>query len=162
MRATLLQKMVAAALAMLLGFALGGCAGLGQEPLNVNVVGLEPLESQGMEARFAVKIRVQNPNDTPIEFDGMSLNLDLRGSSFASGVSDAKGTVPRFGETVLTVPVSVPLSSIVRQVVGFASGDRSKIDYRVRGRLSGPGLGGARFDSTGEVPLPKELGGVAK
>lgn len=149
------------AIALLTG-CLAGCAGLGREPLNVNVVGLEPLESQGMEARFAVKVRVQNPNDTPLEFDGVSLNLDLRGSSFATGVSDARGTVPRFGETVLTVPMSVPISAIVQQVVGFATGDRAKVDYRVRGRLAGPGFGGARFDSSGELQLPKEFANIGK
>ena len=33
---------------------------------------------------------------------------DLRGMSFASGVSDQRGTISRFGETVITVPVTVP------------------------------------------------------
>jgi hypothetical protein len=81
-----------------------GCAGLGlREPLDVNLVGLEPLEGQGMEARFAAKIRVQNPNDAAIDFDGISLTLDVRGERFATGVSDARGTVPRFGEAVTVV-----------------------------------------------------------
>ncbi len=135
---------------------LAGCAALAlQEPLNVNLVGLEPLEGQGMEARFAAKIRVQNPNDTPIEFNGISLALDVRGERFATGVSDATGTVPRFGEAVLTIPVSVPVSSFVRQIVGFARGDdRTRLEYRVRGRLNSPTLGSHAFDSRGELRLP--------
>jgi LEA14-like dessication related protein len=135
---------------------LAGCAGFGlQEPLNVNLVGLEPLEGQGMEARFAAKIRVQNPNDTPIDFNGISLALDVRGERFATGVSDAAGTVPRFGETVLTVPVSVPVASMVRQLLGFvAGGGDARLDYRVRGRLASPTLGSRSFDSSGELKLP--------
>ena len=140
-----------AALAM-----IAGCAGLAlQEPLNVNLVGLEPIEGQGMEARFAAKVRVQNPNDTPIDFNGVSITLDVRGERFATGVSDASGTVPRFGDTVLTVPVSVPVASVVRQVLGLVSGgDRTRLDYRVRGRLHSPTLGSYSFDSRGELRLP--------
>jgi LEA14-like dessication related protein len=141
---------------------LAGCAGLGLgEPLNVNLVGIEPLEGQGMEARFTIKIRVQNPNDAPIEFDGMSIALDVRGERLATGVSDAKGVVPRFGETVLAVPVSVPASALIRQVLGFATGDRAKTDYRLRGTLSRPGFGSTRFESTGQIALPRTLGGAA-
>lgn len=134
---------------------VAGCAGFGlQEPLNVNLVGLEPMEGQGMEARFAAKIRVQNPNETPIDFNGISLALDVRGERFATGVSDAAGTIPRFGETVLTVPVSVPVASMVRQVLGFVTGGDARLDYRLRGRLSSPTVGSRSFDSTGELKLP--------
>ncbi len=50
---------------------LGGCAGLTREPVSVTVVGLDPLVGQGLEMRFSLKLRVQNPNDAPIEYDGM-------------------------------------------------------------------------------------------
>ena len=142
-------------LALLALLPLAACASLtGREPLTVDVVGIEPLPSQGMEGRFAVKLRVQNPNETPVEFDGVSLTLDVRGTRLASGVSDVRGTVPRFGETVITVPVTVPLSAMLRQAMGLASGDRSRLDYELRGRLAGPGFGGVRFQSQGELALP--------
>lgn len=134
---------------------LAACASLtGREPLTVDVAGIEPLPSQGMEGRFAVKLRVQNPNETPVDFDGVSLTLDVRGGRLASGVSDVRGTVPRFGETVITVPVTVPLTAMLRQAMGLASGDRSRLDYELHGRLAGPGFGGVRFQSSGELALP--------
>jgi hypothetical protein len=41
---------------------LSACVGMGlKEPINVDVVGLEPMRSDAMEARFLVKLRVQNP-----------------------------------------------------------------------------------------------------
>jgi LEA14-like dessication related protein len=149
------RRLLLAALAL-----LAGCAGLAlREPLAVNLVGLEPIEGQGMEARFAAKVRVQNPNDTPIDFNGVSITLDVRGERFATGVSDATGTVPRFGEAVLTIPVSVPVASVVRQILSFASGgELTRLDYRVRGRLHSPSLGSYAFDSTGELRLPGEPG----
>jgi len=138
---------------LLLG--LWGCASWpGGEPLQVNLAGIEALPSEGMEVRMAVKLRVRNPNDTPIGFDGVSLNLELRGQDFASGVSDTRGSVPRFGETVLTVPVTVSAMALVRQAFSFASGDHPRLDFVARGKLAGGGFGGVRFESKGEFDLP--------
>ncbi|ELA01221.1 LEA type 2 family protein [Cupriavidus metallidurans] len=135
---------------------LGGCAALtGQEPLRVAVAGVEPIPGEGLEMRFNVKLRIQNPNDAPIEYSGVSLELDLNGQSFASGVSDQSGTVPRFGETVIDVPLTVPAFSAVRQAFAFAGGVSSgNIPYEVRGRLAGGFAGGTRFTDHGKLSLP--------
>ena len=46
-----------------------GCAGLArQDPVQAYVVGVEPLQGEGLELRMLVKLRVQNPNDTPSAF----------------------------------------------------------------------------------------------
>ena len=144
------------------GMALTGCASLtGAEAVRVNVVGLEPLPGELMEARMALKLRVQNPNETAVDYDGISVELDVRGNSFASGVSPEKGSIPRFGEVLLSVPVSVSALAVLRQVAGIASGNNStgnnRIEYALRGRLAGSGFGGVRFASSGEIELPKGL-----
>jgi LEA14-like dessication related protein len=96
--------------------ALGACAALpGHEPLKVLLVGIESLDGEGLELRLPVKLRIQNPNDRVIDYDGVSLDLEVRGWDFANGVSDSRGSVPRFGETVLSVPVS--MSALVRSQV---------------------------------------------
>jgi LEA14-like dessication related protein len=137
-------------------FFLSGCATLGlHEPLRVSVAGIDPLEGKGMEARFAVHLRVQNHDGKPIDYDGVALDLDLRGISFASGVSDQQGTIPRFSEKVITVPVTVPATAIVRHAFGLATGDHTKVDYQLRGQLGGTGFAiGRYFDSKGEIALP--------
>lgn len=137
---------------------LTGCAGLWQrEPLRVSVAGIEPLQGQGLEARFTVQLRIQNPNDKPLSFDGISLDLDLAGMSFASGVSDQSGSVPRYGEIVVAVPVTASALAIVRQAVALTRGEHSKINYEVRGRL-----GGAVFETLGDIPLPAGLAEPAR
>ncbi|MFL5333706.1 MAG: LEA type 2 family protein [Geminicoccaceae bacterium] len=134
---------------------LAACASFGgREPVTVDVVGVEQLAGQGMESRFLVKLRLQNPNETPVDFDGVSVSLDVRGSRLGSGVSDVRGTVPRFGETVIAVPITVPVTAMIRQALGFATGDRTRLDYELRGRLAGPGFGGVSFKSNGELTLP--------
>lgn len=148
------------ALGVLLVVALAGCAGLGlREPVRVSLAGLEPLEGAGMEARFLARIRVQNPNEAPIAYDGLSVEVDLNSRSFASGVSDAAGEVPRFGERVLELPVTVPASSIVRQILDLIRGDRSKVTYRIHGFLHTGTFGRVGFDSTGEIDLPRPAPG---
>jgi len=147
-------------LAVLAALLLAGCAGLMlREPLRVSVAGLEPLPGEGLEARFAVKLRIQNPNETAIDFDGVALDLALNGKHFASGVSDQPGAIPRYGETVITVPVTVPITAIVRQLLGMSHArPTDKISYHLRGHLGGVGLGGVRFESHGELVLPSAEG----
>jgi LEA14-like dessication related protein len=146
--------------ATIAAMVLGGCAALpNREPLRVNLVGLERLKGEGFELRFAVKLRVQNPNESAIEFDGISIDLDVNGRPLASGVSAEAGTVPRFGELVITVPVSVSASAAVRQMIGLIDGaPRGEMPYAVRGRFAGGGVvglfGGARFSAEGSLKLP--------
>jgi len=138
----------------LVAVLVAGCALAGGDPIRVQLVDLEPLQGQGMELRLAAKLRVQNPNGTPIDYDGVAIELEVRGTALASGVSDAHGTIPRYGEAVVTVPVTVSALAMVRQAIGLASGDRSKIDYVLRGKVGGPSFGGVRFESRGELELP--------
>lgn len=139
-----------------LAYILSGCAAFAlHDPLRISVAGMEPLEGKGMEARFAVQLRIQNHGDKPLDYDGVALDLDLRGMGFASGVSDQRGTIPRYGETLITVPVTVSAISIIRHIFDFATGDRTRADYRLRGQLGRPGFGGGHnFDSSGEITLP--------
>jgi LEA14-like dessication related protein len=143
------------ALLMIVTLTLNGCAGFfGADPLRVSVAGIEPLEGQGLEMRFNVKLRVQNPNDSTVNFSGVSLDLEVNGKSFASGVSDQPGTVPRFGETVVTVPLTVPAFAAVRQAFAFAgAADSGQIPYILRGKLAGGLTGTTRFISQGTLSL---------
>jgi LEA14-like dessication related protein len=139
--------------------ALAACAAMpGMDPLKVTLAGVEPLPGEGMEARFAVRLRVVNPNDTAVDFDGLALELFVRGMSLGNGVSDAQGSVPRFGETVLTVPVTVSAIAMLRQAMSFAAGDRGKVSFAVNGKLGGVGFGGMRFSTQGEFDLPGARG----
>lgn len=143
---------------------LGGCAILlRHEPVQVIVAGIEPLQGEGLELRMLVKLRVQNPNEAPLEFNGMSLQLDVQGKRFATGVSDMAGSVPRFGETVIAAPVSVSVFSAARQALGAMAGDtRGPFAYEMTGKLAGPQFGGVRFRSSGELNLPQEFFGRAR
>lgn len=142
---------------------LGACANLShRDPVEVYVVGIEPQEGQGLEVRMLVKLRVQNPNDAPIEYNGVSIAMDVEGRTFASGVSDVAGSVPRFGEEVISVPVSVSALRALRSAAAIAGSSPEKISYELKGKLAGPMFNSVRFTSKGEVALPKDVYGTGK
>jgi LEA14-like dessication related protein len=141
-----------------LALVFAGCAQLPMsDPVKVSLVGIEQLLGQGLELRMAVKLRVQNPNEASVDYNGVALDVELRGLSFASGVSDIQGTIPRYGEAVLVVPVSVSAISVLRQALSFANGDRSNVGYAISGKIGGSLLRGERFKSTGQIDLPTSL-----
>jgi LEA14-like dessication related protein len=140
-----------------------GCANMPQrDPVEVYVVGVEPLEGEGLELRMLIKVRVQNPNDTPIEYDGVAVSMDVQGKTFASGVSDAAGTVPRFGEAVIDVPVSVSALRMARGAASIFNSNSGSIEYALKGKLSGPIFKSVRFTSKGAVSLPKDVYGTSE
>ena len=146
-------------LLVLATLALCGCATLSNEDSpQVMVAGIEPMEGEGLELRMMVKLRVQNPNDAPIDYSGVYVKLEVQDRTFATGVSDATGSVPRFGESVISVPVTVSMLRMVRQVMGVLDGEPvDQIRYSMSGKLNRSGLGSVRFRSQGEFTLkPQE------
>jgi len=136
---------------------LGGCAGLsGREPVQVSVAGIETLPGEGLEMRMMVKLRVQNPSETPVDFDGVFVKLDVLEKTFATGVSDEKGSIPRFGESVIGVPVTVSTLRVGLTTLGFLLGDKpaEKVRYKLSGKLAGPSFGSTSFQADGELALP--------
>jgi hypothetical protein len=138
---------------------LSGCASLSKLTApRVNLAGIESLPGEGLELRFMLKLRVQNPGDAALRYDGVWAEVELRGQPLASGGAPLTGVVPRFGETVLMVPVTASGLSIARQVISLLRSSREgdgvgMVAYALRGRLGGTGLDGGSFESSGEIDL---------
>ena len=136
---------------------LSACATLQQsDPVQVTVAGIDSLPGEGLEIRMLVKLRVQNPNDAPVDYDGVYVKLDVQGKTLATGVSGERGSVPRFGESVIEIPVTVSTLRLALQAVGFMLDGKAveKLNYRLEGKLDGPTFGSTRFNATGEFLLP--------
>jgi LEA14-like dessication related protein len=146
---------IAAALAM-----LGGCTTLaGRDPLEVTVAGIVPMpqDGEGLELRLLVKLRVQNPNSPAFSYDGASVKVEVQDRTFATGVSNAGGTIGGFSEAVVEVPVTVSMFRMVRQVMGMKDGAPAEpIRYSMSGKL-----GSRRFSASGEFPMKPGTPGEA-
>ena len=142
---------------LVIGAALivSGCASMpGRDPLQVTVADIESLPGESMELRMLVKLRVQNPNDVPVEYSGAYVKLDVQDKTFATGVSDEHGTIPRYGESIIGVQVSASMLRAAMNVFGILSGKPAdKVSYKLEGKLDGPAFTSLRFKSQGEFSL---------
>lgn len=143
------RQLFAIAVAVL---ALCACSTMpAYDPLEVTVAGIEPMQEkgEGLEIRMLVKLRVQNPNSTTISYDGTYVKVEVQDKTFATGVSNAGGSVPGFGEAVVEVPVTVSMFRMVRNVLAM-SGDApaEQLRYEMSGKI-----GRHRFSAAGEFSL---------
>jgi len=105
--------------------------------------------------RMLVKLRVQNPNDAPVEYNGVYVRLEVLDKTFATGVSDEHGSIPRFGESIVSVPVTVSMLRMAVYALRMLDGKPvDKIHYKLDGKLDGPMFGSTRFQAQGEFALP--------
>lgn len=144
--------------ALTCALTLGACALVAvREPLSVTIADLKPTEIGVLEQQYAMKVRVLNPNDADIAFDGVVFDLEINGVPFAKGVTDQASVIPRFGEALIDVRLVSGLQNILRQIDELAKGERTSLSYRIKGRLYyATGFGFLSFDSSGEILLPQE------
>lgn len=112
----------------------------------------------GLGAANAGQDSNSKPNDLALDFSGVAVQRDAQGKRLATGVSDVGGSVPRFGETIVEVPVSISMFSVARQAFGVMTNkDRGRLAYEMTGKLAGPAFNSIRFTSKGELTLPAEI-----
>lgn len=124
------------------------------EPLSVTLADIQPAQMGLLEQEYALKIRVQNPNNIDIAIDGLSYQIDLNGKQFANGVSRQSTAVPAFGQVLLDATAVGNLGAIMSQVTQIQRrGMPEAFTYRLRGKLAS-GQDAWRFDSRGHIELP--------
>lgn len=144
---------------LLMILLLGGCSLFGtSDPLQVDLAGMEPIPGEGLEMRFNLKLRVQNPNEGAIHYSGVALELDLNDLPLASGVSSQGGTVAGFGERLIEVPITISAFSVLRQAWNITGGSPiQNVPYALRGKLGGGFWGTRRFTDAGVLSIPEPI-----
>jgi LEA14-like dessication related protein len=147
---------VLATVAWALLLVLAACVAMpGYDPLQVSVADIDSMDGGDLEFRMLVKLRVQNPNDMPVEFSGVYVKMDVMNRTFATGVSDAHGVIPRYGETVIGVPVTVSMLRVGLGALTLLNGAPiERITYHMEGKLEGPAFGSTRFQASGDFAMP--------
>jgi len=119
--------------------AAAGCASVTSlEAPEVRVTSLEWLEpAQGsLEQRFAVGLRLTNPNNRALAVDGLDFDLDLNGRRLARGVTNRAFELPRLGEAETSIIVTTSVLDLMRQALDIGSRtDMTGMDYELRGRV---------------------------
>ena len=145
---------------------LSACAqpGVLDTPPRVNLVDLRPLEITLFEQRYRVRLRIQNPNDAPMEVRGMDYAIDINKEKFAEGVSDERFTVPPYGEHVVEVTLTSSLMRLVEQFRKLQQRGRMVLEYRLAGRLRVADLPGSyafSHEDTLDLSAEPPAGGTA-
>lgn len=141
---------------LLLGLALSSCASADRPSVTLASVTLAGLSL--FEQRFVTTLRVQNPSNVDLAFQGVSVEIELNGRTFARGVSPTPVVVRAYGQDLLRVETISTTPDIVRQFRDLAALGGLKIHYRLKGQLQPQGrLDAVRFHDKGVISL-KDLG----
>lgn len=145
---------------LLLGLALAllsGCAGLLARPVppQVNIVAISLTDANLFEQRYHIKLRLQNPNDFDLSIDGVQFQVQLNGRPFASGISSAPVSVPRFGMAVIEIDAVSTLAEVARQLNDIVMGQTQGVRYTLTGKvhLARPAME-LPFHQEGDMKLP--------
>ena len=148
------------AMIFLLGtLLLAGCASLGDltdfDDPDVELLGLEPLPGQGMEARFLVRLRIVNPNPVPLPIDGMAFDVFLRDSKVLSGVSNEGLNIGAYSESVAELEVAAGMFGSLSLLRDLMSNPvEGGMPYRLNVKLSRAGFASTlRVNREGNINL---------
>jgi len=136
---------------------LGGCAGVrpGYERPSLMLDSFRAIPSEGMAPRFALGLRVVNPNPTPLPLRGLSYHVEFEGFRVITGVAGNLETVPAYGESLIELQAGVDLISGLRLFNNLLQDpQRDRLRYSLRARLDTGGI--RRFlvlEESGELSL---------
>lgn len=104
---------------MFLTAFLAGCAGMSSsiDPPRVTIADIQVEEIKTMETVFLVELRILNPNDGPLNVQGVTCDLEIDGRHFASGIADGKHQVPAYGSALVPVKVYASMFDMVASVI---------------------------------------------
>ncbi|MEO0438070.1 MAG: LEA type 2 family protein [Pseudomonadota bacterium] len=147
-----------ASLLLLTLWLLNACSSLPltdfDEP-EIELLGLTPVVSDGIEARFRVKLRVVNPNDVELSVRGLAYDLVIRERKLFTGVSNEQIDIAAFGETVVDLEVAAGVLNslaLIRDLMSSPPADG--LPYRLDVKLSLAGVGPAlRVSRDGVIDL---------
>lgn len=139
---------------------LAACATLQpKESPRVSLVGVKLIGVGLLEQRFSLTLRIQNPNRTPLDIEGLSFKVEIDGKDFARGVSGNGAEIPAFGEQLLTVEASSTLLDLIDQLQRLQP-DMNGLDYRIHGSISPRGsLTNVPFERSGRLSGPSAAQG---
>lgn len=129
---------IARLLAVGLLFLSAGCSLLStdyenlQEP-KVSLAGLSIQAMNPLQPGFLVRLKLDNPNDLDVNFDGAEAALALNGQPVATGISRSPLTLKKLGSSELAVEVTANTLSAIQQILLLQT--KPTMDYRITGQL---------------------------
>ena len=105
------------------------------ETPSVKLVSLTPLPASGLEQRFAMGLRVSNPNANALNLVGLSYAVELEGFKVISGVANDIPSIAAYGDSVVNLEASVSLLEGMRLLSSLLSKPKGEVNYRINAKL---------------------------
>ena len=154
------MKRIAYVLCVLIALSsLAGCTGLFRtlERPRINIANITAQEVKLFEQVFDLELRIQNPNDLPLEINGLAFEMEVNDKRFATGVSNQNVTVDRLSSAVIHVEAITTLWGFLRQIAEYQQTRTPRVTYRIKGLIySGSPSIKLPFDDAGEFNVPIE------
>ncbi|BEV73684.1 LEA type 2 family protein [Paludibacterium sp. THUN1379] len=142
-------------MAMLLAL-LVGCSNLALKKPDVQVANIETGKTTLLSQDFTVTLRVQNPNETALNAQGLSFELMANGKKVANGLSNQPISVPAMGESLVPLTVHTSIIDWLQLAGAAMQQGKTSLNYQINGYLDGlNGWGRIPFTRSGEWQLPK-------
>lgn len=145
-------------------FLFSGCAGVltNYEPPQVSLADLRVQEIKPLETSFLIQLRVANPNDSSLEITGLSCDLELDNTHFASGLQGERRSIAPYSSALVPVEVHASMLNMVSSVLQWLQtadqpgAGKEGITYGLTGHVrisNGTVSHKLPFESTGELNL---------
>ena len=118
-------------------FFLSGCASMNldyEEP-SVELISFKALPASGFEQNFEIGLKLTNPNNFDLPFNGISYQLSVAGEELAHGVASNIPTVKAYGESRFVVPISASLFGGFKVIKALMSSQGQDISYQLEAKL---------------------------
>ncbi|MEE4145058.1 MAG: LEA type 2 family protein [Halieaceae bacterium] len=136
---------------------LTGCASLTtpMDPPNVSMESFESLPSpEGGAPRFLIKLRVQNPNEQPLDIAGISYSVELVGTEVVTGVSKDIPVIEGYSEGVVSIEASLKLFQVLKLLANLGRTQEEDLTYRFTAKIDFKGLVPTqRVEEEGQISL---------
>ncbi|AAZ25028.1 LEA type 2 family protein [Colwellia psychrerythraea] len=116
---------------------LSGCAtmNLDYEEPTIELVSFKALPANGFEQNFEIGLKLTNPNDFELPFNGISYQLSVAGEALAHGVAANIPTATAYGESRFVVPVSTSLMGGFKVIRALMNSKGQDISYQLKAKL---------------------------
>ena len=114
-----------------------GCANLNPDydTPKVDVVGIESAEGGGKAFQFRIKLRILNPNATPLKLAGIYYVLTIEGLDVVSGTAKDLPEIAGYGEQLVSVSAAASLINSIRLATELINKPRDGLHYELRTKL---------------------------
>ncbi|PXA04790.1 hypothetical protein DDZ13_06380 [Coraliomargarita sinensis] len=136
---------------------LGACTTLDrdQEKPKVDLVGITKTDSDSDALQFTIRLRILNPNATPIKLGGLYYELSLDGLEVITGTANNLPTIEGYSDAVVSVRSAAGLINSVRLASRLMESSGNKLPYSLRVKLgsSSRWLPATTITETGTIPI---------